>query len=88
MAQAKIRMVTNHRNEFWDKKCLEIQSYLGSKKNSESWKFIKYIHSSNSGKSHLNVISVDTWEKYYYTLLVEDRKEFLGKKKSYWKRYR
>ena len=37
MAQAKIRrMVTNHRNEFWDKKFLEIQSYLGSKKNSES----------------------------------------------------
>ena len=29
-AQAKIRMVTNYRNEFWDKKCLEIQSYLGS----------------------------------------------------------
>ena len=37
MAQAKIRrMVTNHRNEFWDKKFLEIQSYLGSKKSSES----------------------------------------------------
>jgi hypothetical protein len=46
-AQAKIRrMVTNHRNEFWDKKCSEIQSYLGSKKSSDSWKFIKkiYIH--------------------------------------------
>ena len=55
MAQAKIRrMVTKHRNEFWDKKCLEIQSYLGSKKSSESWKFIKNICSSNSGKSQLN----------------------------------
>jgi len=40
-AQAKIRMVTNHRNEFWDKKYLEIQSYLESKKSLESWKFIK-----------------------------------------------
>jgi len=79
MAQAKIRMVTNHRNEFWDKKCLEIQSYLGSKRSSESWKFIKNICSSNSGKSHLNLISADTWEKYYYKLLVEDHKEFLGK---------
>ena len=47
-------MVTNHRNEFWDKKCLEIQSYLGSKQSSESWKFIKNIHSSNSGNSQLN----------------------------------
>ena len=44
MAQAKIRrMVTKHRKEFWDKKCLEIQSYLGSKKSSESWKFIKNV---------------------------------------------
>ena len=33
MAQAKIRrIVTNHRNKFWDKKYLEIQSYLGSKR--------------------------------------------------------
>jgi hypothetical protein len=45
-AQEKIRkMVTNHRNEYCDKKCLEIQSYLGSKKGSESWKFIKNIRS-------------------------------------------
>jgi hypothetical protein len=79
-------MVTNHRNEFWDKKCLEIQSYLGSKKSSESWKFIKNRRSSNSGKSQLNLISADTWEKFYYKLLVEDRKEFLGKKKGYWKK--
>jgi hypothetical protein len=35
---------------------------------------------SNSGNSQLNLISVDTWEKYYYKLLVEDRKEFLGQR--------
>ena len=72
-------MVTNHRNEFWDKKCLEIQSYLGSKKSSESWKFIKNIRLSNTGKSQINLISADVWEKYYYMLLVEDRKEFIDK---------
>ena len=58
---------------------MEIQSYLGSKKSSESWKYIKNIRSSNSGKSHLNLLSADTWEKYYYKLLVEDRKEFIRK---------
>jgi hypothetical protein len=53
--QAKIRrMVTNHRNEFWDKKCMEIQSYLGSKKSSDSWKFIKNICLSNTGNNQLN----------------------------------
>ena len=79
-AQAKIRrMVTNFRNELWDKKCLEIQSYLGSKKSSECWKFIKNVRSSNGGKSQFNLISADTWEKYYSKLLIEDCKEFLGK---------
>ena len=69
-AQAKIRrMVTNYRNELWDKKCMEIQSYLGSKESSESWKFNKRIHSSYSGKNQLNSISADAWEKYYYKLL-------------------
>jgi len=64
MAQTKIRrMVTKHRNEFWDKKYLEVQSYLGSKKSSESWKFIKNVRSSNSVKRHLNFISAVTWEK-------------------------
>ena len=85
--QVKIRrMVANYRNEFWDKKCLEIQSYLGSKKCSESQKIIKKICSSNSGKSQLNLISADTWEKYYYKLLVEDRKEFQEKLKMSWKK--
>ena len=53
--------------------------YKGSKKSSESWKFIKNIRSSNNGKSQLNLLSADTWEKYYNKLSVEDRREFLGK---------
>jgi hypothetical protein len=73
-------MVTNYRKEFWDKKCLEIQLYLRSEKSSESWTFIKNIRSLNSGKSHLKLINADTWKKYYYKLLLEGRKEFLGKK--------
>jgi hypothetical protein len=40
----------------------------------------KNIHPSNGGNSQLNLISADTREKYYYKLLVEDRKEFVGKK--------
>jgi len=58
---------------------LELQSYLRSKESSESSKFIKNIRSSNSGKSQLNLVSADTWEKHYYKLFVEDHKEFLGK---------
>jgi hypothetical protein len=80
VTQAKIiRIVANYRNEFWDRKCLEIQTYLGIKKSSEFWKFIKNILLSNSGKSQINLISADEWEKYYYKSLVEDLKIFLDK---------
>jgi hypothetical protein len=59
---------------------LEIQTYLGIKKSSEFWKFIKNILLSNSGKSQINLLSAELWKKYYYNLLVDDRKEFLDKK--------
>jgi len=58
---------------------LEIQIYLGSKKSSESWKFIKNMRLSHSGKSQINLISAHIWEKYSYRLLVDDRKELLDK---------
>jgi hypothetical protein len=82
MAQTKIRRaVTNHRNEFWDKKCLEIQLYLGSKETLSLGNLLKiYVHQI---VVRANLTSADTWEKYYYKLLVEDRKEFLGKIESY-----
>jgi hypothetical protein len=76
-AQAKIRRMVE--TNFGTRKYLEIQTYLGSKKSSESWKFIKNTRLSNSGKSQINLISAGVWEKYYYRLLVEDRKAFLDK---------
>jgi len=82
MAQAKIRRtVTNHRNIFRDKKCLEIQLYLGSKKSSDSWKFIKNILPSNSGKSQLNKCRY--MGKILLQNLVEDHKECLGKNEMF-----
>jgi len=63
--------------------------------NFETRNFWKYSHIEGVGRArglrnllktyvhHImvkaNLISADTWEKYYYELLVEDRKEFLGK---------
>jgi hypothetical protein len=80
-------MITENRNELWDKKCSEMQTYLGSKKSSGSWKFIKNIWSSNSNKSQLNLISADSWGKYYYKLLIENRKRFLGENENVSEKY-
>jgi hypothetical protein len=42
-----------------------------------------YIHQI---VARANLISADMWEKYYYKPLVEDRKEFLGKKSKFYLR--
>ena len=65
---------------------MEMQTYLRDKKSSESWKFIKSIRLSNSGKSQINLISADAWGKYHYRLLVEDLKEFLDKDERLFKK--
>jgi hypothetical protein len=67
---------------------LEIETHLGSKKSSDSWRFIKNICLSNSGKSQINLISAELWEKYYYKLLVEDRKELSDKEERLLKKRR
>jgi hypothetical protein len=40
------------------------------------------VGSANSGKNQINLISADVWEKYYYKLLVEDRKGILDKEEK------
>jgi hypothetical protein len=67
----------NHRNKFWDKKYLEIQSYLGVKRVLSVGNLLKtYVHQT---VARANLINADIWKKYYYKLLVEDHKEFLEK---------
>ena len=60
----------------WDKKCNEINTYLGGKKSSETWKFIKAIKSNEKNRTDLQIIPTTKWVKHYEQLLQENRDEY------------
>lgn len=68
--------VTAAKREIWDKKCQEINSYLGGRKCTESWKFISMVKAPEKFAPGLQLIPLNKWKEYYEKLLTEDRCEY------------
>lgn len=69
------KVVTEEKKKTWDRKCSEIEMYIGGKRCTEAWKFIDSIRTDKK-KVILEPISGKDWEDYYSKLLVEDRENF------------
>lgn len=68
------KSVLEKKEKSWDKKCREIETYIGGRRCTEAWKFLRdfrrEVNDSWQG------ISAKKWEQYYKTLLTETRNEF------------
>jgi len=62
----------------WDRKCQEINMYIGGKKCIEAWKIIKKVKTAEKESVHLQLIPIDRWVQYYPNLLTENRPEYEG----------
>ena len=62
----------------WDRKCQEINTYIGGRKCGEAWKFIKKVRTSEKESVHLPMIQIDKWVQYYQNFLTENRPEYDG----------
>jgi len=60
-----IQTIIAEKNEMWDRKCQEINTYIGGRKCSEAWKFIKKVRTSEKESVHLPMIPIDKWVQYY-----------------------
>ena len=69
-------IIREEKNEMWDRKCLEINTYIGSRKCTEAWEFIKQVGTSEKESVHLQVIQIHRWVQYYQDLLTENRPEY------------
>ncbi|XP_049778037.1 uncharacterized protein LOC126175324 [Schistocerca cancellata] len=77
--QAKIRKkVAEAKNKVWEQSCQKIESYIGGKRNTEAWKTIKNLRRNSKETTHIKYITHDSWEKYFKSLLTENREEYLG----------
>lgn len=72
------RIVSEKKNELWERKCEEIDRCLGGSRVAQAWKVIKNVRKERKEKGNINLIQNRKWEEHYRTLLIENRSEFLG----------
>jgi len=59
----------------WDRKCQKINTYIGGRKCTEAWKFIKNVRTSEKESVNLQMMPIDIRVQYYQNLLTENRPE-------------
>jgi len=50
--------------EMWDRKCQEINTYIGVRKCAEAWSFIKGVRTSGKENVQLQMVPTDRWVQY------------------------
>ena len=73
-------IIREEKNEMWDRKCQEINTYIEGSKCTEAWKFIKKVRTSEKESVHIQMIPFNRWVQYYQDLLTENRPEYRGTK--------
>jgi hypothetical protein len=67
------RLVTHERNRVWDQKCAENDTYIGGRRCTEVWKFLRNVKTAHRDRYPVEVIPIGEWNTYYKKLLAEDR---------------
>jgi len=61
----------------WDQKCSEIDTYMGGRRCTEVWKFLRNVKTAYKDRSPVEIISIGEWNTNYKKLLTEDRTSFI-----------
>lgn len=72
------RNVNAEKNKLWDKKCTEVNTYIGGKRSTEVWKFIKATTTEKREAVPIPIILHKEWIEHYKSLLTEDRPQHKG----------
>lgn len=70
-------LVVRERNQVWDQKCAEIDTYIGGRRCSEVWKFLRSVKTEYKDRANVEIIPTGEWNSYYKKLLAEDRTSFI-----------
>lgn len=82
-SQRRVRnMITQKKNETWERRCDSLNCYIGGSKSSESWRFLKSLRQEKT-KEIISPITLNQWDKYFTTLLTEDREQFKKEPEKY-----
>lgn len=70
------RTVKREKDKMWDHKCNEVNAYIGGRKNTEAWKFIKAHTIDSREKVPIQIIQQHEWMEHYSSLLSENREDY------------
>jgi len=70
------RAVVKAKNDAWNKRCSEVESYIGGTRSQEAWKTIKNMKQNCQNRTNIQLIRMEDWKNHYQKMLNEDRKEF------------
>lgn len=59
------KLLNKERNGTWERKCAEINSFLGGSRSNEAWKFINNLRSDKSPKVNIPFISLNKFQEHY-----------------------
>ena len=76
-ANKKLRQkIKCDKNNFWERKCSEINAYIGGAQATEVWQTIKGMKTNR--KERFSLIDREKWRVYYKALLTEERDIFMN----------
>lgn len=68
--------VKKSKNETWEKRCEEIDRYMGGTKVAMAWKTIGNMRKEEKQNNKFDLIDIREWEEHYKQLLTEERPQF------------
>ncbi|XP_044745151.1 uncharacterized protein LOC123307015 [Coccinella septempunctata] len=71
-------LITKNKNETWERKCSEVNSYMGGTRSTVAWNLIRSLRKDTSHKTNLQPIPIDKWKEHYARELREDRQPYLA----------
>ncbi|XP_030765674.1 uncharacterized protein LOC115889741 [Sitophilus oryzae] len=75
--QKEVRQqVTEEKNSMWERKCNDIETYIGGFRSTEAWRTLKGMK-ANTRERWTGTISLSDWREHYENLLIEQRPQFL-----------
>jgi hypothetical protein len=74
--EVKQRAVTRAKNDSWERKCQEIEYFIGGTKTKLSWKTIRGIRQENKNKLNIQMIKLNEWVRCYSEMLTENRHKY------------
>jgi hypothetical protein len=63
------RLVIHERNGVSDQKCAEIDTYIGGRRCTDVWKFLRNVKRAHKDRSPAEIIPTGGWNTYYKKLL-------------------